>query len=141
MNTLGVSGSYLDVIYLFQLDAARWVSQCLGTAALFNRKERALRLLEEALELAQAEGIEPMMVEKLFRHVYAKPKGDPRQEAAGVGTCLFSWAIAAGERLGHVIFEELERVSDPVVMENVRIKNMEKRRTGLSFLPLDGQKT
>ncbi len=43
-------------VHAKQNEIARWAVQCFGPKTM-DRKERATRVLEEALELAQAEGI------------------------------------------------------------------------------------
>lgn len=49
----------------------------IGTVAL---RERALRLAEEAIELAQAEGVDCALVEATVKRVYGRPAGNPAKE-------------------------------------------------------------
>ena len=68
-----------------------WVRASFGDGAM-HRQERAMRVLEEAIELAQAEEIADEDVQRLSAHVYAKPPGSPDQEVGGIGVCLLAWA-------------------------------------------------
>jgi len=91
-----------------------WVRTRFG-AANMDRRERAARLLEEAIELAQAEGMDEPEVQRLTGFVYAKPRGEPAQEAAGVGVGLLGWAAAADENAWCLILHEVARIeSKPI---------------------------
>lgn len=57
--------------------AHQWASDTFGDAAVTNLPERVTRVLEEAIELAQAEGVSEGAAHKLVAHVFAKPAGDP----------------------------------------------------------------
>jgi hypothetical protein len=86
-----------------------WVRTRIGDAHM-HPKERAMRLLEEAIELAQAEGIKHSDVLAQVGHVYLRPPGEPSQEAAGVAVCLLGWCAATGNRLKDLAFREIERI-------------------------------
>lgn len=90
---------------------AYWVRTRIGDAHMAP-KERAMRLLEEAVELVQAEGITQEMVLKQVDHVYARPPGDPRQEAAGVAICLLAWCAAHNTRFDSLAYQELDRIEN-----------------------------
>ena len=72
-----------------------WAKKTFGEIAA-RLPERVSRLTEEVLEFAQACGIAKSDVLRLVDYVYARPVGDPRQEAGGVGLTL----LAACECLG-----------------------------------------
>ncbi len=88
---------------------AHWVRTRLGAENLHHR-ERSMRLLEEAIELAQAEGITPDQVAKQVAHVFARPSGEPSQEAAGIAVCLLGWCAATGNSLLDLAHREIERI-------------------------------
>lgn len=88
---------------------AAWVRSRIGEDHMYSR-ERAMRLLEEAVELAQAEGIQIGMIERQARHVFGRPPGEPAQEAAGVAVCLLAWCAATGHRLNELAMAEIERI-------------------------------
>lgn len=78
-----------------QKTAAQWAERCFGRAVVEDRRERVTRILEEAIELAQAEGLEAETIARMTTRVYAKPPGDPRQELGGLGVCVLVYAEAA----------------------------------------------
>jgi hypothetical protein len=88
---------------------AEWVRTRIGDAHM-QPKERAMRLLEEAIELAQAEGITQEQVYQQTEHVFWRPKGLPVQEAAGVAVCLLGWCAASGQLLDEIALCEIERI-------------------------------
>ncbi|MGA2270304.1 MAG: hypothetical protein ABSH44_17670 [Bryobacteraceae bacterium] len=88
---------------------AEWIRTRIGEPNL-HHKERAMRLLEEALELAQAEGITIDQVGWQVDHVFARVKGEPAQEAAGVAVCLLGWCAATGNNLLALAIQEIERI-------------------------------
>ena len=109
-----------------------WVESRLGTKILMDRKERAARLLEEALELAQAEGVPEILATNLARRVYDRPVGEPRQEAAGVGVCYLAYCHATDLAPLDVVAEEMTRVEgvDPAV---TRARHDFKAAAGLAL--------
>jgi NTP pyrophosphatase (non-canonical NTP hydrolase) len=72
--------------------------------------ERGMRFLEEALELAQAVGVNLLEVERLTDSVYAKPKGQVAQEIGGVGTTLLALAESQNLSAYSCIMAEIERI-------------------------------
>lgn len=86
-----------------------WVVSRFGEGAM-DRQERATRVLEEAIELAQAEGVGEARAKRLMEHVYSRPKGEPNQEAAGTMVCLLAWAAAANYNLYGLAITELCRI-------------------------------
>jgi hypothetical protein len=77
-----------------------WVETRFGRDCLEDGVERALRVLEEASELAQAEGVPEEQARRVCGAIYAKPVGDPDQEAAGVFVTLLGWGVAARRVVG-----------------------------------------
>jgi hypothetical protein len=73
-----------------------WAVEMFGPAAK-NRDERAARVVEEAIELAQACGLPPDVVTKIVNRVYAKDHGDLRGEFGQLQMVLY--AFAANENL------------------------------------------
>ena len=86
-----------------------WIVTRIGVKYAY-RRERAMRLLEEAIELAQAEGITEEMVNRQTRHVFSRPAGEPDQEAAGVGVCFAGWCAATGHSMVSLTLREVERI-------------------------------
>ena len=86
-----------------------WVRSRIGAAHMHPR-ERAIRLLEEAAELAQAEGVTWDQAVRQIQHVYARPAGKPSQEAGGVAVCLLGWCAANRTTFEAVATAEVRRI-------------------------------
>ncbi len=98
-----------SIPYYLESRVATWIRSRIG-ADHMHAKERAMRLLEEAIELAQSEGITQGQVNRQAAHVYARPTGEASQEAGGVAVCLLGWCAAAGHRMLDVALTEIERI-------------------------------
>ena len=107
-----------------------WVRRAFGEAAMTDRWERTARVLEEALELAQAEGLTAADVQRVLDRTYSRPVGEPSQEAAGLMVTLLAWAEATGTDLATVTLAEVERIEQPVVMARIQLKQREKAAAG-----------
>jgi hypothetical protein len=110
---------------------AAWVVQVFGEDVLRDRVERAARVLEEALELAQACGVSRETAEGLVARVYARPPGDAAIEAAQVGVCLIAWAEGAQEDLGTLVDDEIDRI-ESLPVEKIRARHAAKVRAGIA---------
>ena len=101
--------STLTNIAAHQNRVGAWVRSRFGDS---NMKpiERAARLLEEAIELAQAEGMSATDAHRLTDFVYDKPAGEPKQEIGGIGVCLLAWGAATGENIWTLTRNELARI-------------------------------
>ncbi len=86
-----------------------WVVSRIGPAHM-NRRERAMRLLEEATELCQAEGIAFALIQKQVKHVLSRPSGEAQQEAGGVAVCLLGWCAAVDATLHEIALAEILRI-------------------------------
>lgn len=103
---------------------AEWLTHALGEETLMDPKARAMRVLEEAVELAQALGIPREKAVEQLHHTYDRPVGDPAQEIAGVinGALLAAECIGVdGLLMGE---EELHRVW--LNVDEIRLKNLSK---------------
>lgn len=116
-----------------QQTIAAWAQACLeGVAAQLRGREGALRVLEEALELAQAEGVTPEEAARLQTYVYGRPVGDPGQEVGGVRVALLSYAAGKGLSADQAEQEEIRRVlAKPP--QAVRARNREKHAAGVGY--------
>jgi hypothetical protein len=99
---------------------AAWVREVFDEATATNVPERALRLAEEALELAQACGVEAAALHRLVDYVFGRPVGEPAQEIAGTMVTLYSTAHALGVNADAAFEAELVRIQQPEVIERVR---------------------
>lgn len=114
---------------------AKWVTLRLG-ADHMTRQERAVRLLEEAVELAQAEGIERSMVERLVAHVYSREPGTPEGELAGVAVTVLAYCAAVGLKFCPVALAEIERIEE-VPGERIMASLRRKAAAGLLTVKYD----
>jgi hypothetical protein len=79
-----------------QVRAGKWVRDTFPHGQASNIPEQATRLLEEALECAQAAGVPACMANKLIYRVYGKEPGDLAKEIGQVGLCILTLSVAAG---------------------------------------------
>lgn len=86
-----------------------WAIQTFGPIAV-DRRERARRFLEEAIELGHAEGIDRNMVQGIADRVYARSAGDTGREIGQAMATLEVLAI----NLGYSTSREMEREFDRV---------------------------
>lgn len=111
--------------------AFEWAVRSFGIEHVQNRKLRALRLLEEAVELAQAFEVPKDKIMNLVEVVYQRPPGDPAQELGGV---MVTTAVLAGTYGSNPEFffeEELARVlAKPP--EHFAQRNQEKLDLGMN---------
>jgi hypothetical protein len=75
---------------------AEWLIEAIGEDTLRDPKARAMRVLEEAVELAQAVGISREKAYEQVDNTYDRPPGEPSQEIAGV----INSALLAAEGIG-----------------------------------------
>jgi len=109
----------------YQVD--EWVKLALGEESLRNPKERALRFLEEAFELAQSIRIPEEILRDLLGFVYSRPVGETHQELGGVMLTLLAAASSLELSAQLELRRELERVQAPEVIERVRRRQVEKK--------------
>ncbi len=113
-----------------QTQAYLWVVSTFGVAVAQPR-ERAMRFIEEAIELAQAAGITFDEVARLVTYVFSRPVGEPAQEVGGVGVTLLSYCESVGLSANAEEQREHARVLaiDP---EHFRRKHNTKSDAGVS---------
>lgn len=93
---------------------------------------RALRLLEEAIELAQSEGVTPDEVNILRDQVFEREPGEPGQELAGVLVCAAGVAATRGLSLASLFTTELRRCNTDAVIQRVRTRNLMGDKIGFN---------
>ena len=72
-----------------------WATENFGPTAR-NRDERAARLVEEAIEIAQVESVPAEVVARILARVYSRPIGELGREIGGVAITLDALAENAG---------------------------------------------
>lgn len=108
----------------FQQRVDDWMLTCFGPEIAADREERNHRLLEEALELVQANRCTASEAHQLVDYVFARPAGDPRQEAGGVMVTLAALCLASGLDMHEAGEAELLRVWEK--MDAIRAKQAAK---------------
>jgi NTP pyrophosphatase (non-canonical NTP hydrolase) len=93
----------------FQQRVWRWVVACFPQSAHRDVQERAHRFLEEALELAQANGCSPQDAHDLVDYVFGRDQGDVLQETGGVLVTLAALCNANGVDMSEAGERELDR--------------------------------
>lgn len=106
---------------------AAWVRKVFDEATATNAPERSLRLVEEAIELAQACGVGAEALHRLVDYVLDRPVGDPAQEVAGTMVTLYAAAHAIGVDADEAFERELSRIQQSEVIDRVRRRQKEKR--------------
>lgn len=94
----------------FQDRVNRWVVDCFGEAAADDTVERNHRFIEEALELAQANGATKKECDQLVEYVFGRSKGDVGQEVGGVMLTLAALCTSMRMSMGACGEIELNRV-------------------------------
>lgn len=112
-----------------QRQVSEWCERCFGVEHATSLPARGIRMLEEAIELAQAVGVDPAMAHKLIDFVYGRPVGEIGQEIGGVSLCILALANAAGLDADAEEAKEITRVlsKDPAVFTK---RNAEKNAAG-----------
>lgn len=114
-----------------------WARKMFGPVALV-RGERLLRFVEEAIELAHAEGMERAVLDRVSDRVYARPAGETPKEIGQAQACLETFAESIGLSSASEAKREWERVQAIPKSEWERRHNA-KQKIGiaLSQLPTD----
>lgn len=93
-----------------QRTVSKWATACFGRNEALSVAQRGMRLVEEAIEAAQAACVPKEKVLAMVEHVYERPAGELHQELGGVGITLLALAQAAQLSADDCEAMELERV-------------------------------
>jgi NTP pyrophosphatase (non-canonical NTP hydrolase) len=93
----------------YQQRVEEWLEACLPEKARRDQTERTFRFLEEALELAQANGCSEGDAHTLVNYVYGRDHGRPDEEVGGVMVTLASLCSAVGIDMNKAGDRELQR--------------------------------
>jgi NTP pyrophosphatase (non-canonical NTP hydrolase) len=111
-----------------QHQARRWAERAFGADHVASVSQRGARHLEEAIEAAQAAGVQRDMAHRLVDYIFDRPAGDLHQEIGGSGLTLLLLAAAAGLDADAEEDRELRRVSKSP--EHFRARNEAKNAAG-----------
>lgn len=110
-----------------QAAIAVWVRSTFGEVSALDGKERVLRFVEEAVELAQAVELDVAQVHLLVDYVYGRDVGKSWQEIAGCLVTLLAASTALGVDAAAAFETELARIHTPEVIARCRKRQNEKR--------------
>jgi len=106
-----------------------WAKAAFTVEQATSLPQRALRLLEEAVEAAQACGLAEDKAIDIVGFVYDRPAGDLAQELGGVGVTVLALAAAAGLSADAEEEREVSRVlAKPI--EHFTARNAAKNAAG-----------
>lgn len=86
-----------------------WAVQNFGKVAK-NHDERAARLVEEAVEICQVQGVSEEVIHRIVCRVYSRPVGRLEQEIGGTTLALMAVAENAGLSMDKCAEDEFNRV-------------------------------
>lgn len=114
---------------LRQEAAVQWATLAFGPDHVNSLPQRAVRFLEEAVELYQAAGGNLEMAHQLLDFMFARPVGEIEQELGGAGLTLLLVANAAGMSADAAEAKEFRRVLSKPASEFGK-RNEEKNAAG-----------
>lgn len=109
-----------------------WALACFGEEHVTSLPQRALRLLEEAIEAYQAVGGPIDLAHNCVDVVFSRKVGELYQELGGIGVTLLALAQAAGLDANKAEYDEVQRVLS-LPPEHFRKRNEEKNKLGLNI--------
>ncbi len=124
----------------YQRAIASWIRRMPEPESMrwFDTEERVLRFLEEATELAQAEGLTKERALRVLDYVFSRPVGEKSQEVGGVAVTLAVYCEMAGLDLHSAALNELNRVNQPEIMHKIASKQAQKRAAGMTSDSIGG---
>ncbi|MEE7625404.1 hypothetical protein V3O24_04460 [Methylobacter sp. Wu8] len=93
-----------------QRQILEWANKTFGKSTADNTGERIRRFAEEAIELAQAVGLDKQAMIDIIEHVYAKMPGNVAQEIGQVGVSLLGLAEHLNIQADEEESKEFERI-------------------------------
>jgi hypothetical protein len=87
-----------------------WAVRTFGPVAS-DRQERARRVAEEAIEVAQAEGVAAEEIHRIANRAFSRPPGDLEQEVGGLAVTLAALCANAGLDPEAAKLKEWDRIS------------------------------
>ncbi len=112
-----------------QEDVGEWARGTFGPDD-WTERVRASRLLEEAIELAQAEGVTPSDMLRIMARTLSRPAGEPIQELGGVMITALAYGHLKGVRIGEAAQQEWDRVQSKST-SHFAARNAAKKADGL----------
>lgn len=120
----------------YQARVGQWITETFDADTCSNQIERAMRFLEESLELCQALGMTHLEVVKVAEYVYGRPVGVPEQEVGGVCVTLAALCHVVGIDEAAEAERELARIDTPEMKAKIAAKQVSKRLFGMTHREL-----
>jgi len=86
-----------------------WAHSTFGNVAA-DRRERSARIVEEACEVAQADGVDPAMLHAIIDRVYSRPADTANRELGGLLVTVFARCGIDGWDPAEILDREVARV-------------------------------
>ena len=115
---------------VFQGRVNNWMTACFKKEVINCSEERALRFLEEAVELVQTLNVSKEQAHNLVDYVYGREEGVTRKEVGGAIVTLGALCNTLDIDLYKAGEEELERVW--MHIEKIRKKHRDKSLVGIT---------
>ena len=123
---------------LDQAEVELWARSRFGDVVFESLSERALRVMEEGIELFDAETKDReaarQAAHKLVDVIFDKKKGDQNQEAGGCIVTLLAYCAARGARLDKLARDEIARIH-ALPSEHFKKRQVEKAALGAALRP------
>lgn len=116
-----------EAIEVYQTTVAKWVCEVFGEEYQESLQERAIRHIEEAIEICQSADVSEEQILATIRQVYNKaPNPNIGQEIGQNLLTLLALSESAGYHLGDEFQKELMRISQQKVKDRIRVKRSTK---------------
>lgn len=125
--------SHYSVTGRWQHRWADWCKETFGKHSFMDVRNRVARVVEEAAELGQSEGLDKDTVYRIVERVYSRDVGQPKQEAAGVFITLLIYCASTGVSILHAVGIEWRRVQK-MGPDHFRKKQREKFAAGTDLV-------
>lgn len=129
MPTISKQIGHGEELNAVQLAIFEWGRHVLGHDEM-SPQRRALRLVEEAMELAQVEGVPLHTIVAQAEHTYSRPVGERAKEAGGVFVTLLAYCESVTMSAAYLLNKELERINSKPLAD-FRTRTAEKLKAGL----------
>lgn len=109
---------------IFQNKVVRWCKEAFGEKDARDKRMRALRFIEEGLELVQATGLSREEAKRVLDYVYDRPKGEIAQEIGGTMVALA--ALVGAHDLSMYTCGENELIRCWQKIEHIKVRHANK---------------
>lgn len=113
-------------MFQFQMQCQGWQEKAFGELTNESLQMRAMRFLEEAVELFQTAGLSKEKANEIVAYTFGRPVGDPCQEVGGVMVTLAAFCNAGDISLENEAWREFIRIDTPEMIQKIRDKQVSK---------------